>query len=56
MKTIAWEAVFQIALKNHPEEVGGKVSIDVILVKGEVRALKHIHFAEDFCWSCKVYC
>ena len=35
MRTIAWEAAFQIALRNCSKEVGGKVSIYVILVKGE---------------------
>ena len=35
MRTIAWEAAFQIALRNSSKEAGGKVSIYVILVKGE---------------------
>ena len=35
MRTIAWETVFQIALRNCFKEVGGKVSIYVILEKGE---------------------
>ena len=35
MRTIAQETAFQIALKNCTKEVGGKVSIHVILVKGE---------------------
>ena len=34
MRTVAWETAFQIALKNCLE-VGGKVSIYVILLKGE---------------------
>ena len=38
MRTIAQEAAFQIALRNCSKEVGGKVSIYVILVKGEVHA------------------
>ena len=35
MRTIAQEIAFQIALRNCSEEVGGKVNIYVILVKGE---------------------
>ena len=35
MRTIAQETAFQRALRNCSKEVGGKVSIDVILVKGE---------------------
>ena len=34
MRTVAWETAFQIALRNCLE-VGGKVSIYVILVKRE---------------------
>ena len=35
MRTIAWETAFQIALRNCSEELRGKVSIYVILVKGK---------------------
>ena len=35
MRTIAQETVFQIALRNCSKEVGGKISIYVILVKEE---------------------
>ena len=35
MRTIARETAFQIALRNCSKEVGGKVSVYVILVKGE---------------------
>ena len=35
MRTIAWETAFQIALRNCSKEVGGKISIYVILVKEE---------------------
>ena len=35
MRTAAQETAFQIALRNYSKEVGGKVSIYVILVKGE---------------------
>ena len=35
MRTVARETAFQIALRNCSKEVGGKVSIYVILVKGE---------------------
>ena len=35
MRTMARETAFQIALRNCSKEVAGKVSIYVILVKGE---------------------
>ena len=35
MRTIDQETAFHIALRNCSKEVGGKVSIYVILVKGE---------------------
>lgn len=35
MRIIDWETAFWIALKNCYEELGRKVSIHVILVKGE---------------------
>ena len=35
MKAIALETAFQLALRNCSKEAGGKVSIYVILVKGE---------------------
>ena len=35
MRTAAWETEPPIALRNCSIEVGGKDSIDVILVKGE---------------------
>ena len=35
MRTIARETAFQIVLRNCSKEVGGKVSICVILMKGE---------------------
>ena len=41
MRTIAWEAAFQRALRYCSKDVGGEVSIDVILVKGQVHATKH---------------
>ena len=34
MRTVAWETAFQVSLVNHSQEVGEKVSIYVILVKG----------------------
>lgn len=40
MRTIALEAAFQIVLKNYSKEVGGMVSIYVILVNREVHATK----------------
>ena len=44
MKTLAWEAAFHIPLRNYSREVGGKVSIHMIFVNGEVHATKHIFF------------
>ena len=41
MKTIALEVPFQITLRNCSKEVGGKVSIYVILVKEEAHVIKH---------------
>ena len=35
MKAIALETTFQLALRNCSKEAGGKVSIYMILVKGE---------------------
>ena len=35
MRTTAWERAPQIALRDCSKEAGGKVSISVILVKGE---------------------
>ena len=35
LRTAAWDTAFQIALRNCSKEVGGKVSIYVILLKGE---------------------
>ena len=35
VRTTAWESAFQIALRNCSKEVGGKVSMYVILVKKE---------------------
>lgn len=42
MRTIAWETVCEIALRNFSKEVTGKVSIYVILMNGEYKAIKHI--------------
>ena len=49
MRTIAQETAFQIALRNCYKEVGGKVSIYVILVKGAYMQSSTYFFAEDFC-------
>ena len=38
MRTTTWEAAFQIALRYHSKEVGGRA---VYMVKGEVHAAKH---------------
>ena len=35
MRTVAWETAPQIALINYSTEVVGKISTEVILVKGE---------------------
>ena len=48
MRTIAWEVAFQRAQKNCPKEVGWRVGIYVILMKGEIRATKDT-FAEGCC-------
>ena len=48
MRTIAWEAAFQIALRNCSEEVGGKICIYVILVKGDTCNQAH-SLAESCC-------
>ena len=45
MRTIAWETASQRALRNFSQEVWGKVSICVIIVKGEYMQ-SSIHFAE----------
>ena len=39
MRTIARETAFQIDLRNCSEEIGGKVSIHVILVTGKYMRL-----------------
>ena len=44
MRTIAWETAFQIALRNGSKEVGVKVTIYVILVKGE-----YVQSSTHFC-------
>ena len=44
MRAIAWETVFQTALRNCSKEVRGKVSIYVILVKG-----KYMQSSTYFC-------
>ena len=35
LRTAAWDTAFQIALRNCSKEVGGKVSIYVILMTGD---------------------
>ena len=44
MRTIAWEAVFQIALKYHSQEVEGDVRMYVILEKGEAHTTRHTFY------------
>ena len=51
MRTAAQETAFQIAPRNCSKEVGGKVSIYVILVKGEYMQSSTYFFAEGFCQS-----
>ena len=41
MRTIAWEKPSQIALRNCFKEVGGEVSIYLILLKGDT-CIQHI--------------
>ena len=48
MRTIARETASQIVLRNCSQEVGGKVSIHVILVKGEYRQLGAYIFCRRF--------
>ena len=55
MMTIARETASQRALGNCSEEVGGEISIDVILGKGITRNQAHI-FAEGYCSSREGYC
>ena len=49
MKTIAQETVSQIALRNCSREIGGKVSINVILVTGGCMQPSTYFFAKCFC-------
>ena len=42
MRTVAYEKTSQITLRSCCKEVAGKVSIYVILVKGEVHAVKRM--------------
>ena len=51
LRTAAWDTAFQIALINCSKEVGGKVSIYVILLKGEyMQSSSYIFFfLEGFC-------
>ena len=49
MRTAARETAFQIALRNRSKEAGGKVSIYVILVKGEYMQSSIYFFTEGFC-------
>ena len=37
LRTVAWEIASQLVLRSFSEAVGGKVSRDMILVKGEYR-------------------
>ena len=49
MRTAAWETAFQIPLRNCSKEVGGKVGIYVILVRGEYMQSSAYFLAEGFC-------
>ena len=48
MRTIAQEIAFQIALRNGSKEAAGKVSIYVILVKGEYIQSSTYFFCRSF--------
>ena len=48
MRTAAGETASQIALRDCSEEKGGKVRIDVILVKGEYMQ-SSTFFSSGFC-------
>ena len=51
MRTIAWETAPKISLRNSSKEAGGggKVSIYVILLKGEYIQSAAYFFTEGFC-------
>ena len=49
MRTTALETEFQIILKNFSKEIGWKVNIYVILVKGESMQSTTYIFAEHYC-------
>ena len=44
MRTIAQETAFRIPLKNHSNDIEGKVNIFVIVVKGEVPAARYTFY------------
>lgn len=46
MRTRAWEAALLRALSYRPREAG-EVSVDVVLVKGEVHAAKHTLYSRS---------
>ena len=48
MRTVGWETASQTVLRNYPKEVVRKVSIYVILLKGDTRKQAHI-LAEVCC-------
>ena len=49
LRIVAKETAFQVALRNCSKEIGGKVSVYVILVKGECMQSGTHLFAEGFC-------
>ena len=51
MRITALETAFQITLKNFSKEIGWKVNIYVILVKGESMQSTTYIFAEHYCWA-----
>ena len=51
MRTTALGTEFQIILKNFSKEIGWKVKIYVILVKGESMQSTTYIFAEHYCWA-----
>ena len=51
MKTTAWETAPPIALRNCSKEVGGKVSVYVIVLNGEyIQSALFFFFVENFRW------
>ena len=55
MKTIAWEGAFRITPRNCPKEVEESSYIHDC-GEGGVHIIKHIFFAENYCYFQEGYC